>query len=363
MKRHILFAFCLVLLVAVAANAQQDRTRRFEDIRALGMGGAGLTTLESFQAVIYNPARLATFEHATFDLLSLQLGVGKDVIDLLDFVDKNQDRFEDFDNLTRDEQKEFLDEMTPYDENWMGVSGYPSIGLAMKNFAVGVYGAGRVDFMLDKGIWDPRIFGWGLADLIVTGGIGFQVPKNISQSILPNTLYAGASFKYIERRFSSLRLQASNTEIESVYDSLKENTYTGFGVDVGFIYDFIPERSQIAVTAVDLIADLDRFETPVIVNVGGHYHLTKRILLAADYRDVFFHYGGNVFNRLYFGAEANLASILYARGGVGQGYPSVGAGLNLKVLKIDVAIYGIERTRAPGGDGDYNYTARLRVGI
>jgi hypothetical protein len=51
------------------------------------------------------------------------------------------------------------------------------------------------------------------------------------------------------------------------------------------------------------------------------------------------------------------------RGGIGQGYPSFGAGLNLGVLVIDGAIYGIERGSAPGSDSDYNYALRLKLGF
>ncbi len=333
----------------------------FEDIRAQGMGGAGLTLLDNFSAVVYNPASIAK-ARTSLDLASVQAGMARDIIDLLKFIDDNQDLFENFTDTTEEAQNELLDGITEYDENWMGVNAYPAVGLIVPHFAVGVYGSGRVDFRLDKGIFEPRIFMEAYADRVITGGLALTLPKSLHDFILPNNLYAGAALKLIERREVVMEVKASDADFDTALDSLKENAVNGYSVDLGLLYELKPQRARLGVTIVDFMSDLDGESMPTLVNAGFSYHY-GRLVLAADYHDVLAHYENNAFNRLYFGAELNVGRVLFLRGGVGQGYPSVGAGINLAIVKLDAAIYGFERSTSPGLDGDYNYSVRLRVGF
>jgi hypothetical protein len=114
---------------------------------------------------------------------------------------------------------------------------------------------------------------------------------------------------------------------------------------------------------VDLIGSVDGDRVPTAVNVGAVWHPHRKLTVAADYNDLFFNVGENMFNKLYLGAEYRPLPILPLRAGFGQGWPSVGGGLDFKVVQLDVSIYGIEHSTHPGGDGDYNYAVRLRAGF
>lgn len=360
MKRYIGYTLTVLLVVALAVGAAAKPPNvNYRDIRAVGMGGAGIATMNDFSATMYNPAQLVRAERH-FDLINVQATMGNDVIGMFDFYDEHQETFENWDDATPDERSVLLNDMSEYDDNWMGFGAYPQIGFSLPNFAVGIYGAGDVLFKADKGVFDPRVYMRGVADYVLTGGAAIELPVNF----LPNKLYGGAALKIIRRyQVRELTLSASDVDVSTAYDTLVEESLHGFGLDVGALYELIPGRMDLGMNIRDLVGSIDGDAPPIQVNVGAAYHVSRDIMLAADFNDVFFSEGENVFNKLYFGGEYSGFRILALRAGFAQGWPSVGAGLKLGILDIDGAIYGVEHTDHPGGDGDYNYAVRLKLGL
>ena len=62
------------------------------------------------------------------------------------------------------------------------------------------------------------------------------------------------------------------------------------------------------------------------------------------------------------GAELRLLSFLDVRGGFNQGYWSVGAGLDLAIVKIDVAYFWQEFGKKVGDYGLDGLSIRVNVG-
>ncbi|MDF1546149.1 MAG: hypothetical protein P1R58_13740, partial [bacterium] len=249
-----------------------------------------------------------------------------------------------------------------FDDNPMGAGVNPKIGVVGHNFAIGAYATSTVEFRIDRGIFEPRIFAFGQADLVYSAGYGSQLPSDLI-SFLPNNLYVGGALKIIERRWVDFKTTAADADFEPIVDSLKENKVTGFGLDVGFLYEVLPGQLDIGLKVTDLLADLGEDSPPMIVNIGASYKIMPDLVLAADYNDMFMTRGENFFNRLYLGGEYSLAKVFAVRAGFGQGYPAIGAGLDFGALALDGAIYGVEKTTAPGGDGDYSYAFRLKIGL
>ncbi len=348
---------CLVS-VSLAGNAPNVT---FRDIRAMGMGGAGVATMEGFNALMYNPALLGKADFG-LELINIQANMSKDVFDLIDFIDDNQDALDNFTDLTLAEQEQLLRDMDKFDNNSIGAGVMPKVGLVMSNFAVGVYATGEVDFKIDKGIFDPKIFAYGHLDIVYSAGYGSKLPLGII-SFLPNDLYYGVDLKIIRRSFANYKSSATDLEFDNVIDSLEENETTGFGLDFGLLYEMMPGKLTLGAKVNDFLSDIGDDKMPMIVNVGAAYKFSENLLFAADYNDFFMHKSASLFNRLYFGAELHLGHILMARGGFAQGYPSIGAGLSFGALAFDGAIYGIEKSNNPGGDGDYNYAVRIKIGM
>jgi hypothetical protein len=63
------------------------------------------------------------------------------------------------------------------------------------------------------------------------------------------------------------------------------------------------------------------------------------------------------------GAQARLAKVLWLRGGLAQGYPTAGVGLDLKFIQIDYATYGVEDGRTLGQLGRRNHVVQFRLGL
>jgi hypothetical protein len=105
------------------------------------------------------------------------------------------------------------------------------------------------------------------------------------------------------------------------------------------------------------------------VNLGAAYSFTPwkyaSLSLMLDYRDVV-----NIFTNDYttrnpilnigFGAEAQIIDFIYARLGVNDMLPAVGVGFDIKVLKIDAALYGKELSNEPGGMSTYAFDLSFR---
>jgi len=360
--RLLLISVCLLLL---AGSALADNPNvKYVTVRSLSMGGAGITTMHDFSAVMYNPAQLAKCDFH-LDIVNIQARVGKDVIDLFDFFEENEETFDNFEDATLAEQNKLLDDLAPFDDKWIGFGGYPTIGMSTRNLAIGFYAAADVDVKTDKGVFDPRAYLHGVGDYVFTAGYAFEMPEVTRLGFFNNNFYGGVGFKYITRYYvEELRLSASEIEFDDVYDTLITSKETGFGIDLGLVYDLIPEKVSLGLMVNDVIANLGDEKPATIFNVGASWQLSKSLLFAADYNDFFFHRGENIFNKLNLGAEYALAEILFLRGGIGQGYPSFGLGLNFgNVFVIDGAVYGIEKSNSPGGEGSYNYAIRLKLGI
>ena len=91
--------------------------------------------------------------------------------------------------------------------------------------------------------------------------------------------------------------------------------------------------------------------------------------LAADFVDVigFFQEGDystrGWMDHLRLGAEVKLLSFLDVRGGMNQGYWTVGAGIDLYVLKLDLAYYWQEFGSTAGDYGLDAFTVRFNIGF
>ena len=85
-SKSLLISLLLIAAFALSAVAGTPNVR-FNDIRALGMGGPGIATMTDMNAMMYNPAMLGKAEFG-LDLISIQGHLSKDAIDLVDFIDR-----------------------------------------------------------------------------------------------------------------------------------------------------------------------------------------------------------------------------------------------------------------------------------
>ena len=83
--------------------------------------------------------------------------------------------------------------------------------------------------------------------------------------------------------------------------------------------------------------------------------------ILVDYIDFYDNNKENVFNKIHMGVEYKV-QVLALRAGLNSGYPAVGFGLNSRVFDIDMAYYGEELTKGPGGDEESRYIIQIKFG-
>ncbi len=88
------------------------------------------------------------------------------------------------------------------------------------------------------------------------------------------------------------------------------------------------------------------------------------VVLAADYVSASTTaYSQSLLGHLRLGAEATLGNRLGVRAGLSGAGPSVGASLNLVVLKLDYALFSQHTGRIEGQDGGFRHALLLRLGL
>lgn len=347
-------ASCLLLVATGVYGASRPAFK--PDIKALGMGGAYCAYGNTWGAFLYNPALLANtdFHLAVPDL---QFGFDKTATDVLKFAKDNQERFENFEDLTTEEKQDFIDDMAEFDDRWVTVYLGPSVGVTMNGFALGAYDVARVRFKLDRGIYEPRLFADVTTDIVYVAGHG---------RYLTDKLAVGVNGKIISRRNSGMvHIKASDMEsseeiVEKAIDRL-EKAKTGWGLDVGALYD-LNSTTTLGASILDLLGTIDGGKTNINLKMGIAYQLFPRLALTADLNDTFNRGGNHLLNKIYLGANADF-EVIDLRLGYHKGYFSGGFGLNLFIVGLDYTYYGEELGPAPDVEPQWNHLFRFRLGL
>jgi hypothetical protein len=214
------------------------------------------------------------------------------------------------------------------------------------------------------------------ADLLINGGYAYRLVDRSS-----GTLDIGFTGKLFGRYMAGIN--ESLLDFASDPGSLSENLpldlIGGAGVDLGVLYYF-KEQFALGLTCNDVFSigmiqhSDDSGESSSVglinpqINFGAAYTFPAwrftSLSIMLDYRDVV-----NIFTNDYttrnpvlnlgLGIEARIINFIYARFGVNDMLPAVGLGFDLKILKIDTALYGKELSTEPGGMSTYAFDISL----
>ena len=254
-----------------------------------------------------------------------------------------------------------MDDMNEYDGKWGRVMAAPTVSLAANFLGYGVglavFNTTDLALKLDKGIYEPRVWGQGTASTAVVLGFAKQM------FMFYPGLTVGANLKYIERRHASLfTIPASDlgdfeSTIEPVTDEIKDDKTTNIAVDVGALLELPLIDAEVGAT-MQSIGD----GRGASLDVGiAKRMFSNNLILVADYIDVLDNNRENVFNKLHFGAEYR-AAVLALRAGISKGYPSLGAGLHFHIIDLDYAWYAEELSKGPGGNEEGRHMVQIKLG-
>lgn len=387
MKRRsiVLIAVVLLLCLAFSATAKEIFVPRAASLHksAAIMGMGGLTVVNSSagsHAVFYNPALLSRHNKFRLELLKANIQFGDDVMDLIDFVDQHQDDFANFEGLSLEEQSEFLKDSEQFDDKWQGLGFNPFfLGLTMPvgigNLGVAGYMNTNVNLKIDQGVFVPSVATRAYADLV--GGVGFGFKK----AIMERDFHFGFTGRFVDRRdISYLRMKAADMGqmadvVTTVTDSLSDSN-SGFAIDVGAIHSMrlgVDENADpnldLGLSIRDLISSLDGMVKPN-VSAGAMYMLPYarsamfKMDAGLEFTDIFNRDGVNFMQKINAGLQiSTFLNRIHLRGGMHQGYGTVGFGLNLFILDVNVAYYGQELGTSPGQVPDNVIAVDISLGL
>ncbi len=67
------------------------------------------------------------------------------------------------------------------------------------------------------------------------------------------------------------------------------------------------------------------------------------------------------FKKVRIGSEISLLKVFKLRGGISQGYPTFGLGIDFEYLTVDIAFYQYERGVLPGYQGSQSIFASVEI--
>ncbi|MDR3167791.1 MAG: hypothetical protein LBT93_07595 [Treponema sp.] len=332
--------------------------------RIYALGGPHTAYTHDITTLAVNPAALRGVKKQ-FNLGEIGIGTHGDIISLIPLIRSVAGgSFDDFDSSKIADLTSGSDGKIPLGFEFRGPL---SVGYMNNGIGFGFF---------DRIYFDTRFIGTALrlyanADFLLNGGYAYRIVDKGSH-VLDAGIVVKAFGRYSFGINGSVLDMVANSD--TLIDDSPMDLILGGGFDLGVLYH-LGEGFTFGLTGNDVFsmglirhlngADSGSSEIGYIkpkVNFGAAYSFTPwkfaAFSLMLDYRDVV-----NIFTNDYttrnpilnigFGAEAQIIQFIYARVGVNDMLPAVGIGFDIKVLKIDAALYGKELSHEPGGMSTY----------
>lgn len=381
--------FLALLAVAVPVRAQSTADARAAAVSPamLARGDAGVAFPDRATGLFYNPAHLGRATRAYFTVAGVAVSSSASVLDAVDFY---RNELVDAGDLSDDELADV--EARAYDLLASPITLRSTVHLPAFGFRVGTVGVGLGLFVqqtargqaLDTGERYPEAAVFGQVDGIVALAAGTPVPGT--------DLTLGLSARYVQRhvtayqeaidRFDTPALLRGSTvafDLGALYDTPLPGLTAGLAV-----YDLV--GGGMSYERGDFYGLLDEDEVDPGVEERAREALEEHggpsLRLGAAYTVPAAKLGGfggltvmgdwvsastsvdgqSLFRKVRLGAEAGFGP-LRLRGGFGQGYPSLGASLDLLVFQLDYALYAQQEGLAAASDGTlYAHFLQVRIG-
>ncbi len=343
-----LLFICVILVFIPNESLARELYSRHTSVRALGMGGAFIPLARGADALYFNPAGLARTTEVTLTPLKLRAGVNG--------VDAYEDA-EDFDS------DNFADTLRNFygDTLWLG--GGATVGLSMPYFAAAIYDS----FNVSADLSNPALPSFEVDfvnDYGIATGFGIDVFPGFSLGIVG---------KRIDRRGASLEIPVSsiaNLSNEDLKDELN-NRGIGYAFDFGAMltlpFSVNPAISlvmkDIGDTSFSLKSGIRNPPTDYSELMGAFSFEVEipgitisPVFEMRHLTDNEVHIG----KKIHMGVEVDLPGI-DLRVGLHQGYYTAGLGLNLGIIMLDFATYGVEMGEYPGQHEDRRYMFEMTI--
>ena len=410
----LLALFLLTLLANPTHGQSYSQTARafVQEPAALGMGDAGVAFPTETTAFFYNPAHLTTAASPTprVQILGVRGALSTNLFEQISFYRDDLEPAIDrgFDNLEDDELEALYNEARRLGRRRAFAGGdvlLPHVTMKLGPLGVGggLFAHSLVRYRFeDAGAGAPAVNFAAQGDF--TG--------LVSGAVDVSPFSAGGLSVGLTAKFTRRYLSAKDKPLDALDED--EDVYLlradALGLDVGFRYTLdlpLPGRLHAGLAVFDAASTgFDYAYGRTLVENGRHEAsgsaaqdearliaqeealANERYALYPSYRaglaymassflSVFGETGlaldylgydrplidQSFLAHLRLGAQMRVGEIAAVRAGLSQGYPSVGAGLELGFVSLDYAFYGFEEGRLPGQVPSYNHTLRLAFGL
>jgi hypothetical protein len=382
MKRTLTILTVLLLAGgAVFAQARLDAASP-KDARSMAMGGSFVAMSEGYQSLYGNPAAFAN-KKAELTIISANPWF---------YVKPTTGNIETFqtvaDSMGDDPSVLIVPLSDLVTDNGFGAGFSAGMGWVGKGLGLGLLGGGEV-FVKGKTLFGAR----GTLDGQIAAVVGIGVPLNLG----PFRLQVGGDVRpYLRMTGEILGTDLLGSLAGSDdFDFMDVPVDVGFGlavdlgatmevgkfVSVGLAIRDISTKQNLSRSTVGAVLEssgglptsettneytmnpnitIGASVTPIpvflrkLVDVTVTAELQDPVRVIAD--DL------SIWNLFHVGAEADLLGGLFAlRTGVNRGYISVGAGLDLLLLEVNVAVFTEELGRNPGDQGRTGISAEVAI--
>ena len=340
----ILAGFILIPVTGVFATELYDR---YTSVRALGMGNSFMPVADGIDALFYNPAGLASTGGITITPVKLKVGAD-DVTSLAKASDFNSD---------------FSGTLRSFYGQVVSVTASETAGVAIPGFAVAGYDSANVTADLSNPAL-PNFRVNAINDTGVAAGFGLNLGPFLKWGVVGKKIYRfGGSMDLPVSAIASL----NDTLIKQQLENYGVGTALDSGVSLSFPSPVKPTFSfvwrDIGDTSFVLnrgVAQLPTDKSEMAAAFGLEVSLPLlKIMPTVEYRyltnsDI------QIGKKINGGIEVQLPG-LSLRGGLHQGYYTAGAGLNLGLMRLDLATYGVELGQYAGQHEDRRYVLELTI--
>jgi hypothetical protein len=343
--------------------------------RALGMGGAAVAVRGMEDPFFINPALLHFNTASRLTLFDTRLGFNDNMRQIYRFYRNNKEDIDNIDQLSDARRNELYSEALRYalEPARLLVQGPLPVSYVRPNFGIGFFSQAIVDAEIFQGA-----AGIPIVDFAFRGDTQLMASfSGGTDELLPGRLAAGISVKYLNRWVSSKVKSLAGFGGDEEFDVYRASS---FGVDLGAAYQATP-RLLVGAAWYDLFSSELKWtlkngtgENPPAderieprFRIGAAYYpplglgfLLKDVVVAFDINEPF---DGDVtfFKKLHFGASASVTPVVKIRAGLNQGYPTLGGGLDLAVVRLDYVFYGEELGQYAGQIPRWNHLLRVQI--
>lgn len=346
-------ALALALFVwAPLSSHAAELVEPWTNARALGMGNAFTAVVDGSESLFYNPAGLARSGGFSWTLFDPRVGAnGLEAVDIFKEFSDSQDLPTLFNRLYG---------------NPVWVGGGSKTAFQIGGLAFGAFAGLDAGTQLNNPAY-PEMDLQYAADYGFTAGFGFD--------LLPGVFKTGVTARRITRVGTAMPIGVSTLATLNTDELEQEfkNRGSAYGLDVGFMITApSPIKPVVALTWKNVGETTFRREAgsnaPARIGseliLGASLEIDAALLTITPSFDYKYANRENVQlgKKIHMGLEVGLP-LIDIRAGIHQGYYTLGAGLNMGLLRVDAATYGVELGEYPGQLEDRRYIVQVSLDI